>query len=275
MKKSLNNYFTTGELSKACHILRKTLLFYDKLGLITPEVVLDNGYRYYKRAQLFLLELVVTLRNLDVPITRIQTYLSNRSPANYQQLLIEQQNHIQQEIERLEQLNAYLSDYIHDLAQQNNLPYGIIHTVKCPEQYLFVTNGCKQNESFKERSLHAAKLFLLLRDKLPFKQHIFGYIVNKQALYDVKKYRAKEFFYPLQQPLDNGTYRVRPAGTYLTLYFQGVYMYKSAIYLKQLKEYCQKNNLNMLSDIYVTSLLNYWTTANMEEYAYKLEIRIK
>ena len=30
MKKSLENYFTTGELAKACHILRKTLLYYDK-----------------------------------------------------------------------------------------------------------------------------------------------------------------------------------------------------------------------------------------------------
>jgi len=275
MRKSLNNYFTTGELAKTCHILRKTLLFYDKLGLIQPEVVLDNGYRYYKRAQLFLLELVVTLRNLDVPLTRIQTYLANRSPSTYQQLLKEQQKHIQQEIKRLEQLDESLTTYIQDLDKQNNLPYGIIHTVQCPEQYLFVTNGCKQNDSFKERSLHTAKLFLLLRDKLPFKQHVFGYIVNKQALYDIKKYRAEEYFYPLQRPLANVTYRVRPAGTYLTLYFQGIYMHKSADYLNQMKEYCQKHNLTVISNIYVTSLLNYWTTAKTEEYAYKLEVRIK
>lgn len=275
MKKSLDNYFTTGELAKACHILRKTLLFYDKLGLIQPEVILDNGYRYYKRAQLFLLELVVTLRNIDIPLTRIQAYLANRSPATYQRLLKEQQEHIQQEIKRLEQLNKNLNTYIQDLDKQNNLSYGIIQAVQCPEQYLFVTNGCKQNESFKERSLHAARLFLLLRDKLPFKQHVFGYIVNEQALYDTKKYRAEEYFYPLQQPFSNIPYRVRPAGTYLTLYFQGVYMHNSAIYLSQMGEYCQKNNITTISDIYVTSLLNYWTTTNNEEYVYKLEVRIK
>ena len=102
MKKYLENYFTTGELAKACHVLRKTLLYYDKLGLITPEVIMDNGYRYYKRAQLFLLELVITLRNLDIPLTTIQKYLANRSLANYQKLLNQQQNNIHEEIQRLQ-----------------------------------------------------------------------------------------------------------------------------------------------------------------------------
>lgn len=53
MNRSIKNYFTTGELSALCQIPRKTLLYYDKLGLISPEVVDDNGYRYYKRSQLF------------------------------------------------------------------------------------------------------------------------------------------------------------------------------------------------------------------------------
>lgn len=53
MSKNIQNYFTTGELSQLCKIPRKTLLYYDKLGLITPELVDENGYRYYKRSQLF------------------------------------------------------------------------------------------------------------------------------------------------------------------------------------------------------------------------------
>ena len=39
MSKNIQNYFTTGELSQLCKIPRKTLLYYDKLGLITPELV--------------------------------------------------------------------------------------------------------------------------------------------------------------------------------------------------------------------------------------------
>ena len=50
MKEPIDNYFTTGELAKLCKIPRKTLLYYDSLGLITPEVIEENGYRYYKYA---------------------------------------------------------------------------------------------------------------------------------------------------------------------------------------------------------------------------------
>lgn len=275
MKKSLENYFTTGELAKACHILRKTLLYYDKLGLITPEVILDNGYRYYKRTQLFLLELVVTLRQLNVPLTNIQAYLNQRSPDNYRKLLVKQQLAISQEIKRLQQLQQKLDNYIDKLQTLEQLPYGIITEQQCPEQYLFVTKSCKTQDNFKTRSLHAAKLFLSLRDKLPFKQHVFGYIVDKKALFDTATFHNIEYFYPLEECLPNAAYRLRPAGTYLTLYFQGVYMYNSQKYLQQLGEYCKQHDLKALSDIYVTSLLNYWTTSNTEEYAYRLEVRIK
>lgn len=72
MKKSFKNYFTTGELSKCCQILRKTLLYYDKENLISPAVILENGYRYYNRAQLFMLELIITLRQLKVPMCSIK-----------------------------------------------------------------------------------------------------------------------------------------------------------------------------------------------------------
>lgn len=275
MKKTLTNYFTTGELAKACHILRKTLLYYDKLGLIQPEVIMDNGYRYYKRAQLFLLELVVTLRNLDVPLTSIQTYLSSRSLTNYHNLLAQQQQNIHKEIERLQELSEKLDSYIAELNKLNCIQYGKIELVKQPEQYYFVVKGCKDSESFKERSLHAAKLFLALRDQLPFKQHFFGYVVDMQALYNQEHFYGREFYYPLPSPLPTLKYRVRPAGNYLTLYFMGTYMHNSTTNLKKLGQYCLEHHLTPLSDIYVTSLLNYWTTAKTEDYAYKLEVRVQ
>ena len=143
------------------------------------------------------------------------------------------------------------------------------------ERSKLILNTVIECESFKERSLHAAKLFLALRGALPFKQHFFGYIVNTQALYNQEHFYGQEFFYPLPEPLHNLKYRVRPAGKYLTLYFQGTYMHNSTENLKKLGQYCLEHNLKPGSDIYVTSLFNYWTTAETQEYAYKLEVRIQ
>ena len=87
MKEPIDNYFTTGELAKLCKIPRKTLLYYDSLGLITPEVIEENGYSYYKRTQLFALELILTMRKLDIPLAEIKTYLSNKSYVNYRNIM--------------------------------------------------------------------------------------------------------------------------------------------------------------------------------------------
>ena len=87
MKEPIDNYFTTGELAKLCKIPRKTLLYYDSLGLITPEFIEENSYRYYKRTQLFALELILTMRKLDIPLAEIKTYLSNKSYTNYRNIM--------------------------------------------------------------------------------------------------------------------------------------------------------------------------------------------
>ena len=52
-------------------------------------------------------------------------------------------------------------------------------------------------------------------------------------------------------------------------------MHNSYQALTKLAAYCQEKHLKPISDIYVTSLLNYWTTENNQDYAYKIEVRIK
>ena len=42
MEKNKKKLFTTGELASLCNIHRKTLLFYDRLGLIKPEFIDDT-----------------------------------------------------------------------------------------------------------------------------------------------------------------------------------------------------------------------------------------
>ncbi len=42
-----------GEAAEICHVSRKTLRFYEELGLLVPDHVSPkNGYRYYSEEQL-------------------------------------------------------------------------------------------------------------------------------------------------------------------------------------------------------------------------------
>ena len=53
------SYYTIGEASQITHISKKTLRFYEKIGLIQPDYVDQaNGYRYYSRQTLLMIPII-------------------------------------------------------------------------------------------------------------------------------------------------------------------------------------------------------------------------
>lgn len=275
MQKGIHNYFTTGELSQLCKIPRKTLLYYDKLGLITPEVVDENGYRYYKRSQLFLLQLILTLRQLDVPIARIKNYLAMRSPAAYGELFHERIDFFTKEIARLEAMKAELQKEVTKLDRIANIQLDEITLVHAPAKYLYVSNATEENECFKKRSTHIANMFSKLQKDVAVTTNRFGYIYDAQILQDFNPQHIQHYFYTLNEKLDTPHCYEKPEGDYLTLYFQGVYMFNNKKNLQLLADYCREHKLTTQSPLYVTSLRDYWTTGDMSKYVYKLEVLVK
>ncbi len=47
MSKSIEDFFTAGELATLFNIPKQTLLYYDRIGLLSPEFIAENGYRHY------------------------------------------------------------------------------------------------------------------------------------------------------------------------------------------------------------------------------------
>ena len=81
MKKNTNNYFTPSELSKLTGVSRQLLIYYDNTDIFKPDVIAENGYRYYSFYQYALLEIIVALRKMDVSLQDIKTYLNERNSA--------------------------------------------------------------------------------------------------------------------------------------------------------------------------------------------------
>ena len=82
-----NKLFTIGQFSAIHGVTKKTLMWYDEIGLLKPAVIGENGYRYYTYLQSPTLEIILMLRELNVSIPEILTFLSNRSAENMEQLL--------------------------------------------------------------------------------------------------------------------------------------------------------------------------------------------
>lgn len=81
---------TIGQFAAMHGINKKTLMWYDEIGLFKPAAINpENGYRCYNYHQSPILETILLLRELDVSISEIQDFMKNRSAENLKCLLDE------------------------------------------------------------------------------------------------------------------------------------------------------------------------------------------
>lgn len=105
-----NNLFTIGQFAKLHEINKKTLMWYDEMGLLKPAVIKENGYRYYSYYQSSLLETILLLRELNVSIPEIQNFLQNRSAFSLECLLSDKIKELDDTISHLNAVRALMSE---------------------------------------------------------------------------------------------------------------------------------------------------------------------
>lgn len=99
------------EVAKLTGVTVRTLQYYDKIGLLKPSEVLDNGYRVYGETQLETLQQILFYRELDFQLTEIKEIISNPSFDRHQAML-QQKDLLSRKKERLEKLIGLLDDGI-------------------------------------------------------------------------------------------------------------------------------------------------------------------
>ena len=69
--------YTVHEVAKLSGVTIKTLYHYQKVGLLMPESVAENGYRYYGEKELEHLQQILFFRELDFSLDRIKDAMQN------------------------------------------------------------------------------------------------------------------------------------------------------------------------------------------------------
>ncbi|HWK79135.1 MAG TPA: MerR family transcriptional regulator [Thermomicrobiales bacterium] len=67
--------WTISEVARMAHVTTRTLRHYDRVGLLPPAGVRENGYRVYRRPQLLRLQRILLLREFGMDLETIATIL--------------------------------------------------------------------------------------------------------------------------------------------------------------------------------------------------------
>lgn len=138
--KQKKDYFTTGEFARICGVRKQTLFYYDSIGIFSPEIVGDNGYRYYSYTQVETFAVLTMFKELRVPLKDIKNLMENRSPEALIKMLEEKDAEIDKKIERLRVAKTYVHDKIAVTREGMNAPVGEIVFEDLPDEYMVTTD---------------------------------------------------------------------------------------------------------------------------------------
>lgn len=68
---------TVSEISKIAGISKRTLHYYDKIGLLSPTEYSDAGYRLYSESDLLTIQQILLFRELEFPLNEIKEIINS------------------------------------------------------------------------------------------------------------------------------------------------------------------------------------------------------
>ncbi len=144
-----NKLLTIGQFAAMHGINKKTLMWYNEIGLFRPASVNpENGYRYYDYHQNPVLETILLLRDLDVSIHEIQDFMKDRSAGNLKQLLEEKMADLDKQIAHLQAVRTTLSAHRQNMDTLLTMDLSEISVVEREERCL-VTVEIDRDTSFE------------------------------------------------------------------------------------------------------------------------------
>ena len=78
--------FSVAEFAAFSRTTRDTLLYYDKIGILSPELRGENNYRFYSNGQLGIVNMIRTCQRLGMTLTEIQDLKGERTPERVDEL---------------------------------------------------------------------------------------------------------------------------------------------------------------------------------------------
>jgi DNA-binding transcriptional MerR regulator len=264
-------HLTTGQFAKLLDVRKDTLLYYDKVGIFSPEVIAPNGYRYYSIYQADVFNVILILKELNMPLKEIKQFLDNRSPKKLLGLLEKEERALAKKISELEKMKKLVVEKINDTKQAMEVnTLDILFESKKENQYVVVTDAkplTHDKNIYDSIQLHYK--YLEEHDIIPSASEGWMIRVNDVLNGETNKY---DYLYTI---VDEPTYanHMMEKGTYLVAYHDGGWSSIERTY-KRLVNYAKDHDLVLKSYFYENILLDELSVKGFEKYLIKISVQV-
>lgn len=269
-----DNYFSTGEFAKLCNVNKKTLFHYDEIGLFKPEIVKENGYRYYSIYQLEIFDMIYTLRDLGVPLKEIKSFMDKRNPNNVVELFEYKTNEIENEIKELRRKQEIMSNKMKLIKQAEKILPNIDDLIieEQDEEFLSLSDEVDKDKFPYDSEEYARHLDYSYNHGI-YIGYPMGFIKTIDDLYSENE-NAYTYYYIKTSEVDDKSIVKKPKGRYLVGYIHDSYVNVHRLY-KKMTDYIEQNDLKIIGYSYEEVLLDLVAVQNMKNYIIKVSIHIE
>jgi len=265
-----NKMFSISYSAKFLRTTRDTLLYYDKIGLLSPQKRGDNNYRYYTSGQLGVANLIRTLQELGMTLSEIKEMKDHRTPESLQAFLEQQMVKIDSKIAEWVNVRKLLHTIESIIQSVSDIDEKNISIRFIPAEPI-VLGGI--NDYSRGRNDYDA-LYAFYDDisrrypDINLNYPVWGFFSKKRILEGDWKWPDRYYFY------NPDGYDRKPASLYATAYNRGGYGQASDIYERLLK-YIRDNGFEVSGDAYEEYPLNELSVFDDTNYLIRLSIAVR
>ncbi len=267
-----------GTLADIFGISKQTLIYYDKIGLLTPLDSLNNNYRYYTYEHFNSLDLILSLKDTGMSLTEIKSYLENRTLNQSVNLLQQQTLKIEEHIAHLKHTQRKLSKR---LSRMNDLMNSSLEKgfriIKFEERYILkipfdiaLDHSLSLGDAFKRLNTYIkSDPELVLYAHLPT-----CFSPRKESIQNYDYHDINFIFKELEVNTVAINCDTIAENTYICLNHYGHYEDLGITY-ERILSHLKLNNYEIIGDILEIPKVDVWSVSNESEFVIEIQIPIK
>lgn len=267
MKKNTTR-LTTSQFARLHNVNKRTLHYYDSIGLFSPKTKGDNGYRYYDLSQSIDFEYILMLKELNMSIEEISEYIKNPTPEKFLTLSREKELELDAQIKRLQNIKEVIHTKKKQLESCVALEESKIELIKCKKEELLVLPY-----DFYDNDL--SHVFSYMKNTWDIEQIRMGVggviAVEKILKKDFSQYDG--LYTPALNQAPKKSIFHKPAGDYLCCYHKGKWETLPLAYEKILA-FAAEHHFALTGYAYEIGL-NEFAISNEEDYVTRIMIKVE
>lgn len=273
MDNFFQTHFTTGEFAKLCNVKKQTLFHYDSIGIFSPEMKTENGYRYYSFTQLEVFNVISVLKELDMPLKDIKEYLDNRSPKELVLLLNKEMDAIKEKINKLEKMHKVMERKVAVTKAACHLDTDNIKLEILDEEFLLTTLA-NSYDNGKDMAISISNHVNYCEKEDIYSAYSIGSTLSIEDVKNEIYSNCHHLYTQLDKDNKSNSNFIKKKGLYLIAHHTGGFFTAHSTYKKILK-FIKVNNLTPESYFYEEAVLDDLSVNGYDNYVLKISIMVK